>query len=535
MAVSSGGVGAPDESSELGSYGYRQELERVLSFFSNFGVAFSYLSPVVGIYSLYVLGLGSGGPAYIWTILVVVAGQLLVALIFAELGSSIPLAGALFQWSRRLVGNGYGWWTGWFYAWALVITVASVDTGFVPYIATLINEWFGASINATDPNTILYLTLILLAVQTAINIVGVRFTGLIARYGVWVEILGTFGVFILLAAFGFHRGPGVLTSSLGAEHGATNPLGVNFHGTWFPAAAIIAILANVYIFYGFESAADVSEEVVNARRRVPRAMIWTMVVGCITSFVLVAGFNLALPKHGGFAKTVSGGLPYLFATNLHHQWLVQAVFVVVVLAFFSCGTAVQAAGARVLFSYSRDRQLPGSGALSRVVPKLRTPVLAILVCAIVPALFALLARVNPSKPFHIGFITYPANVNALFILVSFATSGIYLSFMMTVVGALIARLRGWRPRGFTLGRWAYPVYFIALAYQVAVLLDIVYPSGLGSPRGALFNYDWLTLAVMFVIAVIGLAVFLVYRPVGRVERAVEVPGRGAAAARPPAP
>jgi hypothetical protein len=55
-------------------------------------------------------------------------------------------------------------------------------------------------------------------------------------------------------------------------------------------------------------------------------------------------------------------------------------------------------------------------------------------------------------------------VNALFILVSFATSGIYLSFMMTVVGALIARLRGWRPAGFSLGRWAYPVYFVALAY-----------------------------------------------------------------------
>src|SRR5437763_1150327 len=186
MAVSTGDVGAPDESADLQSYGYKQELGRVLGFFSNFGVAFSYLSPVVGIYSLYVLGLGTGGPAYLWTMFFVVAGQLLVALIFAELGSSIPLAGALFQWTRRLVGNGYGWWTGWFYAWALVITVASVDTGFVPYVSTLINEWFGAHLNPMDANTILYLTLILLAVQTAINVIGVRFTGLIARYGVWV-------------------------------------------------------------------------------------------------------------------------------------------------------------------------------------------------------------------------------------------------------------------------------------------------------------------------------------------------------------
>jgi amino acid transporter len=526
------------ESQELAAYGYRQELGRVLGFFSNFGVAFSYLSPVVGIYSLYVLGLGTGGPAYIWTILFVVAGQLLVALVFAELGSSIPLAGALFQWTRRLVGNGYGWWTGWFYAWALVITVASVDTGFVPYIATLLNEWFGTHVNPTSPNDILYLTLILLAIQTTINVIGVRFTGLIARYGVWVEVLGTFGVFILLAAFGFHRSAGVLVSSLGAQHAHTNPLAVNFHGSWFPAAAVIAVLANVYIFYGFESAADVSEEVVHARRHVPRAIVWTMVVGCITSFVLVAGFDLALPRGGGFAKTVTGGLPFLFAADLHHQWLVQAVFVVVVLAFFSCGTSVQAAGARVLFSYSRDRQLPGSPVLSRVTRRFRTPVPAILVCGVIPALFALLARINPSKPIRIGFITYPAHVNALFVLVSFATSGIYLSFLMTVAGALTARLRGWRPRGFSLGRFAYPIYAVALCYQIAVLLDIIFPSGLSSPRGLLFNYDWLTLAVMVLIAVVGLVVFALYRPAGRVARAVEIntsPARAAVPATPAGP
>jgi hypothetical protein len=62
-----------------------------------------------------------------------------------------------------------------------------------------------------------------------------------------------------------------------------------------------------------------------------------------------------------------------------------------------------------------------------------------------------------------------------------------------------------------------------------VLINIVFPSGLSSPR-ALFNYDWLTLAVMVVIAAIGVVVFVLYRPVGRVERAVEVPARRAASA-----
>ena len=60
------------ESDRLAALGYRQELSRVLSLFDNFSVAFSYLSPMVGIYSLYTLGLATGGPRYIWTMPIVV-------------------------------------------------------------------------------------------------------------------------------------------------------------------------------------------------------------------------------------------------------------------------------------------------------------------------------------------------------------------------------------------------------------------------------------------------------------------------------
>lgn len=81
------------DAAHLASFGYRQELRRVLGLFENFAVAFAYLSPVVGIYSLFVLGFGTGGPRYLWLMPVVVLGQLLVALVFAELGSNFPIAG----------------------------------------------------------------------------------------------------------------------------------------------------------------------------------------------------------------------------------------------------------------------------------------------------------------------------------------------------------------------------------------------------------------------------------------------------------
>jgi amino acid transporter len=72
----------------------------VLGLFANFSVAFTYLSPMVGIFSLFVLGLGAGGPAYIWLTWIPVAGMLLVALVFGELASHYPVAGALYQYSK---------------------------------------------------------------------------------------------------------------------------------------------------------------------------------------------------------------------------------------------------------------------------------------------------------------------------------------------------------------------------------------------------------------------------------------------------
>ena len=128
---------------------------RVLGPFANFSVAFTYLSPMVGIYSLFVLGVAAGGPAYVWLTWVPVAGMLLVALVFGELASHYPVAGALYQYSKFSVGPSYGWFVGWFYGMALLITVAAVDTGVVGYATALTHNWFGWNLDPTSHLTLL--------------------------------------------------------------------------------------------------------------------------------------------------------------------------------------------------------------------------------------------------------------------------------------------------------------------------------------------------------------------------------------------
>src|SRR5690348_12358638 len=140
-------------------------------------------------------------------------------------------------------------------------------------------------------------------------------------------------------------------------------------------------------------------------------------------------------------------------------------------------------------------------------------------------------RGSPSKNVHIWFITYPANINALYSLISFGVSGIYLSFLLTVIGVIVARARGWVPEGsFQLGKWGWPVTLLGAGYLGAMFVNVVYPSGLSSAR-AFINLDWITLFIIFIIAVVGGAYLLLARPDRNVARSLE----GGAAEVPEAP
>ena len=500
--MSEKGMGTQDDA-RLKDLGYHPELSRVLSLFDNFSVAFSYLSPMVGIFSLFGLGLAMGGPRYIWTMPVVVGFMTLVALVFGELSSEYPLSGALYQYGKYNVGARYGWYVGWIYGFALLATVASVDSGVVGYVAQLSNNLFKTKIDPTKHLTIFLITGAVIVLSAVLNSVGAKIMGRIAAIGVYIETLGTFGVFITLWIKGFHQGFGSIFTTQHVEQGTM------FGGHWLTGAALVAVLANVYIFFGFESAGDIAEETVNAGRQVPRAMRNALLYGGIASFVLVLGLLLAIPQ-GGFSAVATGGAGVILASL--PSGIQDVLLLMVIIAFFSCGTAVQGAGARVAFGLARDGGVPFSDKVRAIHPKHKTPSTAIWVGAVIPFAFLLLVLVNPSHNVHVLWFDYPANINALYALVSFATSGIYLSFLLTVVGALVARLRGWKPSGeFTLGKWGMPVTVAAAIYLFLMLLNIVWPSSLSSGRAS-FNYGWITLMVMFVIVILGALYEVIARP-----------------------
>src|SRR5579859_5816796 len=170
----------------LQKLGYKQELQRTLGFLSNFAVAFSYISVSTGTFSLFYLGLAAGGPAFFWTWPIVAAGQFLVALNFAELASHFPIAGSIYQWSKRLSGYTLGWFTGWIYFFAGVLTVTAVSfTIPIPLLAIFPN--IPATILGM-PNAV-FIALVAIIIGTIINVAGVRLVSIINNIGVVAELI----------------------------------------------------------------------------------------------------------------------------------------------------------------------------------------------------------------------------------------------------------------------------------------------------------------------------------------------------------
>jgi amino acid transporter len=448
----------------LSRFGYQQELQRVLHLFANFAVGFTYLSPLVGVYALFAFGLSTAGPAFIWGIPIVVIGQLFVVLIFAELAATYPLAGALYQWARYLLGPFYGVYVGYIYAVALIITIAAIDYGGAPFLLRLLRV-------TESPGALLLAALGILLLQTAVNIWGVRRLALVLNLGVLAEVVGTAVLGLWLLLFERRQPLEVLFSTAGTGSGIV-----------YFGAFVTALLFAAWIFYGFESAADVAEEVLNPVRTVPKAMLLTLLVGGVASFLATMGFILATPDVEAAmasANPIDDVLAAAFPGLVHDIFLLLIVY-----AFISCGGAVQVAASRVLYAFARDRLIPPI--LGRVNPQTHTPIYAILATAVISGLLMLRAQ-------------------AITVLTSFAVVGIYLAFQLVVFAALVARLRGWRPHdGFTLGKFALPVNLAALVYGISMIVNLVRPTGEG------FS-GWQVLIVTIAVVVVGLLLVFLYR------------------------
>ena len=183
-----------EDGEHLSVLGYEDHFNRSMSFWANFALGFTYLSPLVGVYSLFATALAVGGPPSIFWIFIVGAGQLLVSLVFGEVVSQYPIHGGIYPWARRLWGRRYAWMAAWVYIWAMNVTITAVAEYGSGFLASL----FGIEIT---PLSTLLLTLALLLVALALNFSGTKTMARVAQIGLAAELVGVIGVGLYLLIF----------------------------------------------------------------------------------------------------------------------------------------------------------------------------------------------------------------------------------------------------------------------------------------------------------------------------------------------
>jgi amino acid transporter len=462
----------------LASLGYTSEFRRDMSPWANFSLGFTYLSPVVGIYTVFAISLALAGPPMIWSLVLVGVGQLLVALVFSEVVAQFPVAGGVYPWARRLWGKKWAWMTGWVYLIALLTTIASVTYTAGFYIAPTLG------IEPTT-NTVIVCGLATIVLATLINFLGTRVLAWAAIVGFTAEIVGALVVGGWLIIAHRHHGLDVVFHSFGAGHGN------------YVSAFLAASLIGIYQYYGFEACGDVAEEVPNPGVLIPKAMRRTIYIGgaaatfvCLALVMSVADIPAVIA--GTDADPITTVLDESFGTVG-----ARIVLGVVLISFLSCAMSLQAAASRLAYSYGRDNMIFGSGLLKRFSARRGVPPYALILAGIVPAIIVLISKISS---------------DAVTKIVSFAAFGIYLGFQMVVFAALRARLKGWEPSGaYRLGRWGLPVNIAALAYGVAAMVNMAWPR---TPDAHWYD-NYLVLLSAVVVVGLGVLYMVLHRSYGR--------------------
>src|SRR2546430_628531 len=172
--------------------GYRQELARRMSGFSNFAISLSIICILAGGITSFQVGFCSVGGASIglgWPL--VCLFSLAVAATMAQIASAFPTAGGLYHWASILGGKGWGWATAWFNLAGLIFVLAAVNAGCFRYVYSSLNILFdlGWALKSTDTDFMLLqfaVVLVITVSQAVVNHFGIRVTTLLTDFsGYW--------------------------------------------------------------------------------------------------------------------------------------------------------------------------------------------------------------------------------------------------------------------------------------------------------------------------------------------------------------
>jgi amino acid permease (GABA permease) len=460
-----------DDATRLAELGYKQELHRGMSGFSNFAVSFSIISILAGCITSYGIAMGSGGPIAIsigWPLVGVFV--LCVALAMGEICSVYPTAGGLYFWAGRLARRNkavWAWYVGWFNFLGEVAVTAAIDYGAALTWTAFANVAWGFTV--TPVRTFMVFAVILLS-HGLLNTFGVNLVKLLSNISAWWHLVG---VAVIVAVLAFvpdkHQSLSYTFFHYENHTGWTNAVYVFF----------IGLLMAQYTYTGFDASAHVAEETHGAATNAPKGIVSSVIVSIIAGWVLLVAVTAAIQNYNAELAS-STGLPpaQIFIDAAGHKLGLFLIFICGVAQFF-CGMASVTANSRMTYAFSRDGALPGSQLWSKVNLRTGTPTNSIWLCT-----FCALVLASPAVK----------STTAYLAVTSIAVIGLYIAYVTPV---LLRRLNpDFQPGVWNLGGWSAVIGWIAVGWVVFIVILFMLPPV--SPV-TVSNFNYAPVAVLAVL------------------------------------
>ncbi len=470
-----------DDERRLAELGYKQELTRSWSSFSNFAISFSIISILAGCFTTFAQAWNNGGPVAIsigWPIIATLI--LIIGFCMSELASAYPTSGGIYWWAAKLGGAKAGFFTGWLNLIGLVSVTASVGygvTGFINSIIGLYSPKYATSFMGGDfIKQQFVLFLIVIAFATLVNIYSSKLLAAFNNISVWWHVFGAAAIIgILVFGTSNHQTLNWMFTT------KINNSGFSDHTYWYLVLPL-GFLLTQYTITGFDASAHLSEETheahINAAKGIWKSIFYSAVGGYILllSFLWAATkfdlINSADPKVNPFGQ---GSPIAIFYSALGGDGgLFKLIMFITTLGQLFCVTACLTSCSRMMFAFSRDGALPGSKHW-RKVNSSGTPVNAILVSAVAGVAMTLPALWKSPT----GAPT------AFYAVVSVCVISLYLAFMIPIYLRWKAG-DSFKPGAWTLGNKYKWMNLIAVAEIVVISIYFIlplYPSAIPFRKG----------------------------------------------------
>ena len=432
----------------LESFGYEQELNRVLGLPAVCLFGFAYLAPCT-IFSYFGLINGSTHGMMSFAYFIATVAMLFTALSYRQMVKAYPIAGSVYNYTSRSINPSVGFLSGWVILLDYILLPMInyiIAAGFIPLILPGIPVWLDM--------------IILIVIVTVVNLVGVK-------------VMSTFDNIFIVIQFAFVLTAIVFAVKVIGQHdysildingfiNISEWSNVGLNGV-VSGAAVLCLC-----FLGFDSVTTLAEESKDPAKTVGRALL--IITLCAGGLFVISTYLFQIAWPEGWRELDPDNGSYQLIGYLAGEFMATLLCWIMIIACLASAISSQASCARILYSMGRDHQLPNK-VFGHVSKKYKVPDYNIIFIGIVSLLSIWISLDVGSTMINFGALLGFTMVNVsvfahYWVREKNRGPAAVIKFIILPLCGVCVCMYLWANLGF----WALVIGFIWLAIGVVVLV-----------------------------------------------------------------